>query len=733
MLFGHQVSLLLILLLSIPLTYASDQQVQTSLSQLSLSLEQNPKQTLVKVDELNQLFIHPQPSSRFWFELKIIEVKAKTKLGHFMEAKQHLYELESYLPVMSTFKEAPAQIKLLQAQLAIKQSDISTGLLLLEQARNLVPKEHLTLRSDILHLLARALRYQANYSEAERVIKDAISLVAPIQDKARLAKYYNQLGVIYDYMGSLQLALRFHEKSLNIQRQLQNQQGISNSLYNIGEIYRDLEKYPQALQHFKQALEVDKALGDPIHIANSHGKLSQVHLQLGKISEALDHSQEGIKLARASGANSDLAWQLSILANIYVAQSALAQALSVAQEALELAIEAKAKRTEHTVRIVIIEIRLAQAQYKKALSEIEAVMALPGIGNSYRATLLKYQAQALQQLEEYKLAMLSLEAFIDTKTQLYHDLDKQQALTMQQNVEFIRQEQALKLIQNEQDLAKATLENLKLQRGMGASLLLCFMAVAIYIYKRQKQKQQFVELESDMMAESLAQKNRLLADVSHELRTPLAALKLTVEAMQHNIEPDPVKGFLKIQKKISHLDNLIKDIYQSAQFDNDAMVLDKQPVDVSILLKEIVEEFQPMYATKQQTLSFSEKVHDSICNLDAARIRQVIFNLLRNSHFYTSSSGKTQISMNVNEKGLTVLVEDSFPGVANEDLEKIFERLYRCEGSRSRDHGGSGLGLAICQQIIQAHKGEISASHSEMGGVAITLYIPHQSLLKSDS
>lgn len=726
MLFGRKVNFLLIVLMWIPLSYGADEQVQTSLTQLSTSLEQNPKLTLGKVEELNQLFLHPQPSSRFWFELKVIEVKAKTRLGYFEEAEQHLYQLESYLPVMGAFEDAPAQIKLLQAQLALKKNDISVGLLLLEQARDLVPKEHVTLRSDILHSLAWALRYQANYSEAEQVIKDAISLVAPIEDKARLATYYNQLGVIYDYMGSLQLALRFHEKSLNIQRQLQNQQGISNSLYNIGEIYRDLEKFQQALQHFKQALEVDKALGDPIHIANSHGKLSQVYLKLGDITQALSHSQAGIELSRASGANSDLAWQLSILANIYVAQKALTQALAVAQEALTLALEAKAKRTEHTVRIVMIEIWLAQSQYESALSEIEWVLALPDIGTSYRATLHKYQAQALEQLGQYKLAVQSLESFIEARTQLYHDLDKQQALTMQQNVEFIRQEQALKLIQNEQALAQATLENLKLQRGMGASLLLCFMAIGIYIYKRQVQKQQFVELEADMMAQSLAQKNRLLADVSHELRTPLAALKLTVEAMQHNIEPDPVKGFIKIQKKISHLDNLIKDIYQSAQFDNDAMVLDKQPVDVSILLKEIVEEFQPMYATKQQSLTYAEEVDNTLFDLDAARIRQVIFNLLRNSHFYTSVDGQTVVTLKMNKKGVMISTRDSFPGVATEDLEKIFERLYRCEGSRSRDHGGSGLGLAICQQIVQAHGGNISAAHSSMGGVDITIYIPYQ-------
>ncbi|KZN32772.1 hypothetical protein N480_25050 [Pseudoalteromonas luteoviolacea S2607] len=720
----------LIVLLSfiflIPSVHSDEGQLDKSLSELNILLDQDPKQAIVKVSELNQFFIHPQPSSRLWFELKIIEAKAEIKLGLYQDAKQHLYQLESYLPVMAQFIEAPALIKLLLAQIEQKQSNIESSFTLLEQALGVVPKELVVLRSDILHSLARGLRYKARYREAERVVKDAISLVEPIDDKARLGTYYNQLGVIYDYMGSLQLALRFHEKSLKLQRSLKNQQGISNSLYNIGEIYRDLEKYNKALLHFKQALEVDKSLGDPIHIANSHGKLSQVYLQQGEIELALSHSQSGIELARSSRSNSDLAWQLSILAKIYVAQDALSQALSVAHEALSLAVAAKASRTERTVRLVIIEIELVQGHYEKALVDIDQVLTLPGIGASYLAKLHQYKAQAQEKLGEFENALHSLQQFIEIKAILYQDLDKQQALTLRQNVEFIRQEQALKLIQNEQALQQASLENLKLQRGMGVSLLLCFMAIAIYIYKRQQQKQKYVELEADMMAQSLTQKNRLLADVSHELRTPLAALKLTVEAMQHNIEPDPKKGFDKIQKKISHLDNLIKDIYQSAQFDNDVLTLDKQPVDVNALIGEIVEEFQPMYATKQQSLSFAACTNNALCFVDPARIRQVLFNLLRNSHFYTSNEGQTQVSFESNEAHMKVTVEDSFPGVAEQDLEKIFERLYRCEGSRSRDHGGSGLGLAICKQIIRAHGGNVGASHSEMGGVSISLYIPFE-------
>jgi two-component system sensor histidine kinase BaeS len=70
------------------------------------------------------------------------------------------------------------------------------------------------------------------------------------------------------------------------------------------------------------------------------------------------------------------------------------------------------------------------------------------------------------------------------------------------------------------------------------------------------------------------------------------------------------------------------------------------------------------------------------------------------------------------------MFQDSAPGISDEQLGRIFERFYRTEGSRNRASGGSGLGLAICQNIVEAHGGQISASHSPAGGVRITIVLP---------
>ncbi|MGP1667541.1 MAG: ATP-binding protein, partial [Rhodanobacter sp.] len=89
---------------------------------------------------------------------------------------------------------------------------------------------------------------------------------------------------------------------------------------------------------------------------------------------------------------------------------------------------------------------------------------------------------------------------------------------------------------------------------------------------------------------------------------------------------------------------------------------------------------------------------------------------------YTDPGGEVRVHLCTNgNNSLVVEWCDSGPGVSDEHLGKLFDRLYRVDGSRNRTKGGSGLGLAICQNIVQAHEGTIVASHSPLGGLKLTI------------
>jgi two-component system sensor histidine kinase BaeS len=109
---------------------------------------------------------------------------------------------------------------------------------------------------------------------------------------------------------------------------------------------------------------------------------------------------------------------------------------------------------------------------------------------------------------------------------------------------------------------------------------------------------------------------------------------------------------------------------------------------------------------------------------DAERLRQLLTNLLSNSLRYTDSGGTLQVSLTTGAECVLLRFSDSVPDVPEEALERLFERLYRVEGSRSRAHGGAGLGLALCKTIVEAHDGTITASQSDLGGLEITITFP---------
>ena len=109
---------------------------------------------------------------------------------------------------------------------------------------------------------------------------------------------------------------------------------------------------------------------------------------------------------------------------------------------------------------------------------------------------------------------------------------------------------------------------------------------------------------------------------------------------------------------------------------------------------------------------------------DDSRLYQLFMNLLRNSLFYTDRPGKIEVDVNVTTHNALININDTPPGVAPAQCERLFEPLYRQDASRSRREAGAGLGLSICRNIVQAHNGHISASPSPLGGVHIHIQLP---------
>jgi len=109
---------------------------------------------------------------------------------------------------------------------------------------------------------------------------------------------------------------------------------------------------------------------------------------------------------------------------------------------------------------------------------------------------------------------------------------------------------------------------------------------------------------------------------------------------------------------------------------------------------------------------------------DWRRLSQVFSNILNNAMKYTDPGGEIKISGKTELDQVVIKIEDSAPGVSDDDMGFLFERLYRVESSRNREAGGAGLGLSICNSIVQAHEGTVTIDHSGLGGLMVTVTLP---------
>jgi heavy metal sensor kinase len=205
---------------------------------------------------------------------------------------------------------------------------------------------------------------------------------------------------------------------------------------------------------------------------------------------------------------------------------------------------------------------------------------------------------------------------------------------------------------------------------------------------------------------------RFIADVSHDLRTPLTVIKGNVDLIRR-LGCKEEEIFDSIDVEVKRLTRMVEDLLLIAQAETGRLPLDKQDLALDTLLLEVLDQAYVL-AEGKLDLQLIEIDQVMICG-DHDRIKQAILNLISNAIKYTPPGGAVRISLEKKQGQAVISVEDTGPGIPEEDLPHIFERFYRVEKSRTRgEDAGFGLGLSIAYWIINRHQGEIEVE-TEMG------------------
>ena len=221
------------------------------------------------------------------------------------------------------------------------------------------------------------------------------------------------------------------------------------------------------------------------------------------------------------------------------------------------------------------------------------------------------------------------------------------------------------------------------------------------------------------MAASLAsaeeRRRQLLSDVAHELRTPLATIDAYLEGLSDGVVELSAETWLLLRSESRRLGRITEDLTKVSQAEGRQLDLRVHRVAAATLLENAAGAADPAYTAKGVDLLVSRVADDIAVSVDGDRLGEVLANLLTNALRHTPAGGNVTLAAERNDENVLLTVADTGDGLAPDDLERIFERFYRADPSRSRDQGGSGIGLAIARALVEAHGGQLWAESQGRG------------------
>ena len=201
----------------------------------------------------------------------------------------------------------------------------------------------------------------------------------------------------------------------------------------------------------------------------------------------------------------------------------------------------------------------------------------------------------------------------------------------------------------------------------------------------------------------------LVADVAHELRTPLTNMRGYLEALHDGVLPPSPQQIASLHEEVLRLVRLVEGLHQLAIADAGIQRLHVETVDLGTLTSHALEPFNTRFAQAAIRLIAPDAADGPAVRVDPDQFVCVLNNLFENARHYTPHGGTVTVQIGHEGPAAVLEVSNTGEGIPPDDLPFIFERFYRGEKSRSREHGGAGIGLSLVKQIVEAHGGAVSA------------------------
>ncbi len=573
---------------------------------------------------------------------------------------------------------------------------------------------------------------------ADAPVRKAIASIARFQPKSKLyADLLISAGWLDSYQGHVGKALIDYQWAFDLYQKLGDVRGQSRTLVFIALLYTQAKDQETAEKYYKQALDVYKS---DVNIAISiYNNRALVLADAGKLEQAEAQFKNALALAKQLDSRNlleliymNIARVQLDMGNLAAADQAIAKGRAVAdpsdtsllgrlmataaQSALQHGDLPRAKRLI-TTALVGVDPKTTGTSYRDFHQTAYSVFVAAGDAKSALVHL-----QALKRLDDDATKLAT-----DTKTAL-----------MAARFDFANQElkiSQLKAADLQRSIAsertRAQTQRYVFFGAAGAvAIVIALLAFGIVTLRRSRDQVRAANddlaVTNSALGKALAAKTEFLATTSHEIRTPLNGILGMTQVMLADTRLTPV---LRDRLGVVHgagltMRALVDDILDVAKMETGNLTIESAPFDLCATVTDATRMWEEQARAKGLSFDVDLGGCPAMIVGDAARVRQIVFNLLSNALKFTRA-GRVALAIDIRDDGqLRVAVTDSGIGIPADKLEEIFESFRQADAGTTRQFGGTGLGLSICRNLARAMGGDVSVSSVVGQGATFTLVLP---------
>lgn len=237
-----------------------------------------------------------------------------------------------------------------------------------------------------------------------------------------------------------------------------------------------------------------------------------------------------------------------------------------------------------------------------------------------------------------------------------------------------------------------------------------------------------IQRQVEALKETDRLRRELVSNVSHDLRTPLSSMHGYVETLlikNDTLAPEERRRYLEITRKhTQRLSRLVSDLFELSKLESASIHPRIEPFSLAELLQDVAQEFELEARERGIQLQVRHGAGQATVHADIGLVQRVLENLLRNALKYTPRGGIVSLTLEPGDVGVSVAVSDTGCGIAEQDLERVFDRFYRSADAVSDDEGSAGLGLAIVRRILDLHGSRITVHSRPDEGTRFEFDLP---------